>query len=271
MDLGIIYSGKFGERFLHNLAFPKFCAKFGACGIDLCDYCKDYDFSSHIAFALEIPDPSALGIYVEKPEDVVSQFFCDVLIAINVHPDILASLPSLGEFRALLIPACDQRWCSPGLRNQISRTCTELGIEFASPKPFCSLLPSGKFIAKFCDEFAIGRPEFRVELKGNTIANVKVVRNDPCGSAYYVAKMMRGFVIEKPEELYKEVHQHQCAYPCMASMERDVELKEAPFHLAGYIMVYNFCKAIGLDARDFVPEHFKKLVINSSDNFEKGI
>ncbi|MEM3146780.1 MAG: DUF166 family protein, partial [Archaeoglobaceae archaeon] len=72
---------------------------------------------------------------------------------------------------------------------------------------------------------------------------------------------MRGFVIERFENLYREVHQHQCAYPCMASMERDVELKEAPFHLAGYIMVYNFCKTFA-NARDFVPEHFKKLVIN---------
>ncbi|MEM1578405.1 MAG: DUF166 family protein, partial [Archaeoglobaceae archaeon] len=59
----------------------------------------------------------------------------------------------------------------------------------------------------------------------------------------------------------KEVHQHQCAYPCLASMERDIELKESPFHLAGYIMVYNFCKALRIDAKDFVPEHFKKLVI----------
>jgi len=46
----------------------------------------------------------------------------------------------------------------------------------------------------------------------------------------------------------------------MASMERDVELKEAPFHLAGYIMVYQFSKAAGIDAEGFVPEHFRSIV-----------
>ncbi|MDK2876103.1 MAG: thymidylate synthase, partial [Archaeoglobaceae archaeon] len=90
---------------------------------------------------------------------------------------------------------------------------------------------------------------------------VEVLQSDPCGSAYFVAKRMRGFVIESSEDLYKEIHQHQCAYPCMASMERDIELIEAPFHLAGYIMVYNFSKALGINARDFVPDHFKDIVI----------
>lgn len=263
MDLGLIYSGKFGERFLCNLAFPKLCARLGACGVDFCDYCKEYDFSSHIAFALRMPEPSLLGFYVENPQEFVPKFSCDILVAINVHPDILVSLPNLGDFKALLIPACDQRWCPPGLRNQIAKICAELGIDFASPKPFCSLTPKEKLIADFCKTFAVGRPKFKVEVESNTISNVSVLRNDPCGSAYYVAKKMRGFVIERLEDLYKEVHQHQCAYPCTASMERDVELKEAPFHLAGYIMVYNFCKALGIDAKDFVPEYFKKLVINS--------
>ncbi|MFN3383778.1 MAG: DUF166 domain-containing protein [Archaeoglobaceae archaeon] len=266
MDLGLIYSGKFGERFLCNIAFPRLCARFGACGVDFCDYCKDYDFSSNIAFALKIPEPSLLGLYVENPQEVVPNFSCDLLIAINVHPDIIVSLPNLGEFKALLIPACDQKWCSPGLRNQMAKICAEFGIEFTSPKPFCSLRPKGKWVSSFYKTFAISRPKFWAELEGNTIAKVKVLENDPCGSAYYVAKKMRGFVIEKLEELYKEVHQHQCAYPCIASMERDIELKEAPFHLAGYIMVYNFCKALGIDATNFVPEHFKRLVVDSDED-----
>ncbi|MEM0350547.1 MAG: DUF166 family protein [Archaeoglobaceae archaeon] len=265
MELGIIYSGKFGERFLCNLAFPKLCPRFGACGIDSCDFCKGYDFSSKIAFAIEIPDPSSLGLFIEKPEEIVPRFSCDILIVINAHPDIIASLPKLGEFKALILPACNQKWCSPGLRRQISKTCFEIGIEFASPKPFCSLNPEGQLISNFCDYFKLGRPEFRARIEENTIVEAKVLRSDPCGSAYFVAKKMLGFKFESLSELYKEVHQHQCAYPCMASMERDVELKESPFHLAGYIMVYNFSKALGIDASEFVPEHFRKIVIRESD------
>ncbi|MCS7119360.1 MAG: DUF166 family protein [Archaeoglobaceae archaeon] len=263
MDLAIIYSGKFGERFLCNIAFPRLCPQFGACGIEFCDFCKEYDFSSKISSVIKLPEPSFLGLCVENPENFIPNFSCDILIAINVHPDILISLPKLVNFNALIVPACDQRWCSLGLRKQISDICSEIGVEFASPKPFCSLLPKGKIISKFCKSFKIGRPEFDIEVDGDSITKVKVLRSDPCGSAYYVAKKMRGYTIGKSDELYKEIHQHQCAYPCMASMERDIELKEAPFHLAGYIMVYNFCRALGIDAKSFVPEHFRKIVLNS--------
>ncbi|MCS7129817.1 MAG: hypothetical protein NZ872_00170 [Archaeoglobaceae archaeon] len=261
MDLGIIYSGKFGERFVCNLADPKLCPRFGACGIEICDLCKKYDFSSKISFVQSLPEPNAIGLYVEEPEGYVQKFSCDVLVAINVHPDILISLPKIGEFKALIVPACDQKWCSPGLRRQLSEKCEQIGIEFVSPKPFCSLIPRGNILRRFCDEFSLGRPEFFVELDDNAIISAEVLRSDPCGSAYYVAKKMKGFVIEDLSEFYKEIHQHQCAYPCMASMERDVELIEAPFHLAGYIMVYNFSKAVGIEAKDFVPEHFRKIVL----------
>lgn len=261
MDVGIIFSGKFGERFVCNLADPKLCPKFGACGIELCDFCKSYDFSPNISFVQKLPEPSAIGLYVEEPEKYVQKFSCDVLIAINVHPDILISIPKILDFKALLVPACDQKWCSPGLRKQLKEKCEQIGVEFASSKPFCSIIPESRVISKFCEKFALGRPKFDVELDLNAIETVKVIKSDPCGSAYYVAKKMRGFVIDGRNELYKEVHQHQCAYPCMASMERDFELIESPFHLAGYIMVYNFSKAIGIDAREFLPEHFKKIVI----------
>lgn len=261
MDLGIIYSGKFGERFVCNIADPRLCPKFGACGIDFCDFCKKYDFSPNISFVQELPEPSALGLYVEEPENHLPRFSCEVLVAINVHPDILISLPKIGEFKALIVPACDQKWCSPGLRRQLKEKCEQIGIEFLAPKPFCSLIPEGRVIRKFCRDLKIGRPEFSVDLDDNAIEKVEVLQSDPCGSAYFVAKRMRGFVIESSEDLYKEIHQHQCAYPCMASMERDIELIEAPFHLAGYIMVYNFSKALGINARDFVPDHFKDIVI----------
>jgi hypothetical protein len=261
VDLGIIFSGKFGERFVCNIAAPELCPKFGACGIDGCDFCKKYDFSSRISFVHELPDPSAMGLYIEDPENHVPEFSCDVLIAINVHPDILTSLTKIGDFKALLVPACDQKWCSPGLRRQLKEKCAQIGVEFDSPKPFCSLIPEGKILERFCNEFCLGRPEFYAKMDNDTIEAVEVLRSDACGSAYYVAKKMRGFVIEDREELYKEIHQHQCAYPCMASMERDRELIEAPFHLAGYIMVYNFCKALGIDAAEFVPEHFRKIVL----------
>ena len=260
MELGIIYSGEFGKRFVCNLASPYLCPTFGACGIDGCDYCKKHEYSSNITYVKELPEPFQLGLYVEEPKNYVEKFSCEVLLTINIHPDILVSLPEIGEFKALIVPACDQKWCLPGLRKQLSDKCSELGIEFASPKPFCSLLPSGIVISEFCEEFSMGRPEFSVVMDGNTIRKVEVTRSDPCGAAYYVARRMRGYVVESKSEFWKEIHQHQCAYPCMASMDRDVELGEAPFHLAGYIMVYQFSAAAGIEADEFIPEHFKNIV-----------
>jgi len=261
VEIGIIYSGEFGRKFVCNLSSPYLCPTFGACGIDGCDYCKKYDFSSSIVYVQELPEPAEIGLYVEEPENYVEEFACETLIAINVQPDILVSLPEMGDIEALIVPACNQNWCLPGLRKQLDEKCEELGIEFASPKPFCSLKPSGSsLISKFCEDFSMGKPEFSVLVDGKTIRRAEVVRSDPCGSAYYVAKSMSGYVIDSVGEFWKEIHQHQCAYPCMASMDRDVELGEAPFHLAGYIMVYQFSTAAGIEAKEFVPEHFKNIV-----------
>ncbi len=260
MDIGVIFSGKFGQRFVCNLAYPYLCPSFGACGIDECDYCKRYDFSSKISKVIELPEPQALGLYVEDPENYIEPFSCDAVVAINLHPDVLVELVNILDTKLLIVPACDQTWCRPGLRRQLERKCEEIGIEFASPKPFC-ILEGKSLISKFCDELKIGRPKFEIKMNGDVIEKVKVVRSDPCGSAFFVAKRMTNYVIDDIREFWKDIHQHQCAYPCMASMERDIELGEAPFHLAGYIMVYEFSKAAGIDAQEIIPEYFKKLVV----------
>ena len=256
MKIGILYSGEFGERFVSNLAYPKSCPRFGACGIDECDFCKSYDLSKAIVFVKQLNSPEFYGNYIEEPETIVGEVEdTDILIAINMHPDLLADLPSIAEFKSLIVPVEDPKWLSPGLREQIRRSCEETGREFFSPKPFCS---SNTTLSKL----GFGKPEFEVVMNGSAIEDVKVLRSDPCGSAYYIAKRMRGYVIEKVEDFWKEIHQHQCAYPCMASMDRDREIKEAPFHLAGYIMVYQFSKACGIDASAFIPEHMKKFVLS---------
>ncbi len=260
MDLAILFSGEFGKRFVLNLTYPKSCPYFGACGIDRCDYCKDYDFSNNVKIIQEFPEPLKLPSYIENVENYLKKIKAEVVIAINLHPDLLSELPNYSDCKLLIAPACDQRWCMAGLRKQIEERCDELGIKFESPKPFCNFKPKG-FGRKFSDYFSIGIPEFKVVRKGRIIRDVEVLRGDPCGCSYYVAKMMKGYIINNIREFWKEIHQHQCAYPCMASMERDFELNnEAPFHLAGYIMVYQFSKAAGIDAKDFVPKHFRNFL-----------
>jgi len=264
MDISIFFSGEVGKRFVLNLAYPSLCPYLGACGVDRCKRCKDYDYSSNIAMVHEFNEPQSYGIYIEDVKAILPELItADLLIAINLHPDVLIELPKIladYNYKALIIPVEDGKWCSVGLRKQIEDECSKVGVEFTSPKPFCTLKANSKVISKFCSFFKIGMPKFDVEVDGDVIRKVKV-KADVCGCAYHVARMMEGYVIENKEEFWKEIHQHQCAYPCMASMDRDVEIVEAPFHLAGYVMVYSFSKAVGIDATDFIPDYLKKFVI----------
>jgi len=254
VKIGIIYSGEFGKRFVANLAYPRSCGYFGACGIDGCDYCKSYDFSGNIEWVIELDEPSMYGIYVEEPEEIIGNPESEVIVAINLHPDMLVELPEIAQAKAIIAPAESPSWISPGLREQLRRKCNENGMDFYSPKPFCSSNTP-------LSSIGFGKPEFVVEMDGEIISDVKVLKSDPCGNAYYVARKMKGYIIEDIREFWKDIHQHQCAYPCLASMERDAEVKEAPFHLAGYIMVYQFSKACGIDAESFVPEHMRRFVM----------
>ncbi len=261
MDISVFFSGEFGRRFLLNLAYPEICPKLGACGLEACDHCKDYDFSSKIVMVEEFANPLSYGIYIDDPLSILPEILeGDVLIAINLHPDILVELPSIAEsYKALIIPVEDPRWCSPGLRNQIAKHCEEVGIEFACPKPLCTLKPETKFISRFCEEFGFGMPEFDVEVEDYTIIKAKAL-TDTCGCSHYVAKKMIGYWIDTKDDFWKDIHQYQCAYPCLASMERDTEIKESPFHLGGYVMVYSFSNSAGIGALDFVPQHMRKFL-----------
>jgi len=260
VELSVLFSGEFGRRFVAHLAYPRSCAYFGACGIDECDYCKDWDFSGNLKMVLELDEPASYGTYIDDVDSVLPEIQqAEVMVAINLHPDILAEIPDIiaeKGYRFLIVPVEDGRWCPPGLRGQLERKCKEYSLHFAAPKPFCSLC-SDNAVEEFVRQFRLGMPEFEVEMDGDRIVSVRVITSDPCGNAYYVARRMKGYIIESVEEFWKDIHQHQCAYPCMASMDRDAELKEAPFHLAGYIMVHQFSRACGIDASEFVPEYFR--------------
>ncbi|MBO8181752.1 MAG: hypothetical protein H0Z28_03035 [Archaeoglobus sp.] len=255
MEISILFSGEFGRRFVLNFVYPEACPRLGACGIEFCDRCKDYDFSSAIGVVEEYADPLSYGVYIDEPEALLPEL-SDLVIAINLHPDLLLELPLAGA-DAILIPVEDPKWCSPGLRNQIAKICDELGIEFAAPKPLCSFKPESRKLRRFCEKFDFGMPEFKIKAENSRIIDAKALK-DTCGCSHFVAKMMKGHIIENREEFWKEIHQHQCAYPCMASMDRDVEIKEAPFHLAGYIMGNSFSKAAGIDCMDLIPPYLRE-------------
>jgi len=233
---GEISPSQYGERFIRHLKNdPSLCT---GCGLR-CIRCRDMygiDFSSEIAGSYELP--AELPPLIDEPARYLPTNIPphDVMIAINVHEDLLLELPRLATevgAKALLVPVEDPGWLSRGVRNQLRRVCDELNLEFEAPKPFCSL-DEGNYptINQFIRDFRVGKPKLRVELQGNAIAYAEVLRSAPCGDTYFVAQNLPGLKID--ERLNENVAKYWHSYPCVGSMKVDPELKDTILHAGGF-------------------------------------
>jgi len=245
LSLLFIYSGDYGERVIRNLINdPSFCK---SCGL-LCDFCK-YGVYSHvhkIRAAIELRDPSELPPLIENPEEHLPKRIpaADVCVAVGIHKDLLLALPPMLKdegVKGLIVPIEDFREVPPGLQRQLEEECEELNIEYAFPKPFCSLEPieTKPLISEFVGEFKIGKPSLQIttEERGGTriIHNVTIERSAPCGSTWYVAKKLIGRRVER-DEIRDVVAKAHHSYPCTATMAVDPELGEPILHVAGHLI-----------------------------------
>jgi hypothetical protein len=245
LTIVFIYSGAFAERVIRNLINdPSFCK---SCGL-YCDSCK-YGVYSHvrnIRAAVELPSPSELSTFIDKPEEHMPKNMpkADLCVASGLHKDLLLELPSyLKRFgvKGLIVPIEDFNEVPSGLRKQLEERCLELGLESAFPKPFCSLEPSRDkpTISRFITKLGVGRPELEISMakrgKYYVIESAIVRRSAPCGSTWYVARKLRG-VETKRETLYNAIAKAHHSYPCTATMSVDPEVKEPILHIGGYIM-----------------------------------
>ena len=232
---GEISPGHYGEKFIRNLTNdPSLCLGCGAS----CIRCRDnldIDFSAEIAGTYELP--AELPPLIDNPASYLPEVpQHEVMVAINVHEDLLLDLPKLAVkagAKVLIVPVEDPGWLSVGVRNQLRGICDELRLEFCSPKPFCSLEEGGKpNIDSFVRKFRIGKPKFKIELNGNEIAGAQVLRSAPCGDTYYVAHKMSGLKID--EKLDQTVAKLWHSYPCIGSMKKDHELGDTILHAGGH-------------------------------------
>jgi thymidylate synthase len=236
MRIYVAYNGKFGERVIgHLINYKNFCI---SCD-KLCIFCRDdktLNFADNIMGIYT--QPSNLPVYIEDPTKYmpISLPENDVMLAINLHPDIISEFPNIAKnagTRLIIAPIEEPNWLSTGLSNQIKEKCEKLGIIFVAPKPFCSLKKGNDpLIDRFIEYFKIGFPRLKIGVKNNNIATVQVLCSQPCGCAYYVAQKLKNTPInDKLDEIISNAHH---AYPCTASMERDTELKDTILHKAGY-------------------------------------
>ncbi|AGK60813.1 Uncharacterized protein conserved in archaea [Archaeoglobus sulfaticallidus PM70-1] len=278
LKLVVFYNGFFGERFIANLMnYSNSCPSFGACGLDQCVQCKQgaYSFSKNIVATFGLLSRENMPDFIEDAEDFLPKKIpkADIAVAINIHPDILMALPEkLKEsgFKALIVPVEEPRWCSAGLAKQLKESCTEIGLEFAAPKPFCLLRKSEDTptINRFIDEMGIGYPEFEVDVEDSRgvkkIKNFRVIRSQPCGAGWYIGIKLREFEFKDMRELWDRVSSSHHSFPCTASMEKDNEYNETLLHVAGYTARHAVDKAIGYEGDEDIPEHLIPIVKGST-------
>lgn len=236
MRLYFLYSGSYGERVISHLTNdPSLCT---GCG-PRCVHCRNtynIDFSSEIIGTYTLP--TVLPPLIDEPGEYLPTNVPshDVMLAINVHEDILLSLPQLAASaggKAILAPVEDPGWLSKGVQNQMRRICDDMSLEFDSPVPFCSLEKGGHpNIDEFMHHFRIGKPKLKIELQHDVIKNVEVLCSAPCGCTYFVAHNLMGAKID--EKLDDLIAKYWHSYPCVASMKIDPRSGDTILHKGGY-------------------------------------
>ncbi|HOT07315.1 MAG: Thymidylate synthase [Methanosaeta sp. PtaB.Bin039] len=245
LKIVVFYNGDFGQRLVGNLLnYSGFCI---SCG-EACNQCRSgkYSAAEDIVALVEMPDPDTLGDFIDDVEPLLPRVPpADIAVMVNVHPDILfGMLPLMKEAGIQGIVGGSERpkEMPLGLRKQVEEKAAELGMEAMFAKPFCALRPdpSKPKISAFLEKAMIGDPVIEMVMqkgrKGkDSILAANVVRSAPCGSTWFVAKRMVGLEPDQPD-LRERVSEAHHAYPCTASMERDMEIGDTILHKAGYII-----------------------------------
>lgn len=231
------FDDTYAQRFIRHLRDDETLCT--GCG-DACVHCRrsyKINFTEMIAGQLDLP--SRLLQFVDSPEKLLPERLPphDVIIPINVHQDVMLSLPAMAKAAgasAVVVPVEDPQWLDPWVRGEMRKLCRRLELEFASPKPYCDLVPgSHPAINRFIEEFRIGRPELEITVQEGVIKRARVLRSAPCGNTYFVAHNLRKAPID--EHLHEVVAKYWHSYPCVASMKMDPELGDTILHKGGYI------------------------------------
>ncbi|MDD3984671.1 MAG: DUF166 family protein [Methanobacterium sp.] len=187
LKIAVVTDGPYGDR-----AFDTICKEFD------CDFIE-----------LEKPE-SILMEEIEIAQEILENLKSkDIIISYVLHPDLLLELvEQLQDYVGWIIVGA---WKGEGFKNQIEKY-----DNIVCPENMCDLEESGdevfnEFVSKF------GKPIVQIELIGNKVSKVHVLRSSPCGSTFFVAQEMIGEDVNNlPIKAGLKV-QH---YPCRASKMR---------------------------------------------------
>jgi hypothetical protein len=211
-------------------------------------------FSGSITGLVKVP--AVLPEYLDNARAILPPSLPphDVLIAINIHDEILMELPAIiasAGGRALIAPREDPAWTTPWLRDRVSRQCEELGLEAVFPKPFCSLTedPAHPVVNQMMNDLKIGRPELKITVRDGVVEKIEVIRSAPCGDTYYVAKKLIGKPVDEKFEWWAA--KYWGSYPCRGSMSFDPDFNDNMQHAAGHILIDEIRAALAAGEGEF--------------------
>ena len=223
-----------------------------------CDHCREHlrNFSSSVYFydkiGENIPD------FIENPEDFLPKTIppVDFLMVVGIHQDLLSELPEYlkdKKIKAVIVPIENPKWVPPGLQVQVLEDFERLGIQAAFPKPFCAmskelneynkvgfnLTKNHDNVYEFIDYYKIGEPivSFILSDDGKAILDTCVLQSAPCGSTFYILQQLKAKYIDDDElSLNERISKAHHSYPCNASMDKDLILKDSILHIGGILV-----------------------------------
>jgi hypothetical protein len=172
--------------------------------------------------SLDSPIPSVLD---DTSEYLPSDFRADLVLDYLKHPDLSHDLAVMCKERDIPMIASGRK----------------LRVEGAFTPAICCALARHCRLGQYGDRF--GAPEFAVEIEGERIRKVTVLRGAPCGASWEAAARMAGVPIEGAAARFGLEVQFFCTADPSGW---DPMYGKSPVHLAAEIHRAAICRAIPL-------------------------
>lgn len=192
--------------------------------------------------------PRLLPPIIDDPEEFLPESFPphDLILSLGEVGGLIQLIPDIVRMcdaQAVIAPIDRNEAVPTGLARQLEGWLGDMGIPVVLPKPFCSLTETtynrtplvreynDPLIRRFATHY--GKPEFRITVEDKKIVEAEVVRDAACGCVAHVAERILGTDVDTAVEEAGMLHHH---FPCLASMNKDVDYRDTLMHVSGNII-----------------------------------
>lgn len=172
---------------------------------------KQYGRNITIAAVFNID--TTLPEIIDNPQEYINDNFSgDIVLSFLKHPDLIDHLITICDKKKIPVIAA-------GKKNRGAIT------------PFtCCGLGQYKNLADYGSQF--GFPEFAIELQGDKISKIKVIRGASCGATWQAAKKVIGLTIDQAAIIMGRETQYLC---CADPSDFDPISGKSAVHYAGHV------------------------------------